>query len=103
MQRRTFLQTGLVGLLSSRSPLLPLPARPRGGPLRLNANETPLGMSPAARPARLDGLAEANRYPYPAHRDLVQALAEHHRVAPDQVVLGAGSSEVLQMAVQAFA
>jgi histidinol-phosphate aminotransferase len=104
MQRRTFLQTGLVGLLSARSPLLPpIPARPRGGPLRLNANENPLGMSPAARAALLDGLAEANRYPYPAHRDLVQALAEHHRVGQDQVVLGAGSSEVLQMAVQAFA
>ena len=108
MQRRAFLQTGLVGLLSSRCPLpqepVPQePARPRGGPLRLNANENPLGMSPAARTALLDGLPEANRYPFAAHGELIAALARQHGVAPDQVVLGAGSSEVLQMAVQAFA
>src|SRR5262245_53953164 len=103
MQRRTFLKTGLVGLLSSRSPLPATPILPRGGPLRLNANENPLGRSPAARAALLDGVAEANRYPYAAHGELVQALAKEHGAAPEQVVLGAGSSEVLQMAVQAFA
>ncbi|HLQ38471.1 MAG TPA: histidinol-phosphate transaminase, partial [Planctomycetota bacterium] len=111
MQRRTFLQTGVLGFLSTRTALASAPAaalasttaRRRGGPLRLNSNENPLGLSPAAQEAVIRGLAEANRYPHAAHRQMVEVLARHHAVAPEQIVLGAGSSEVLQMSVQAFA
>jgi len=34
---------------------------------------------------------------------MCSAIAKHHRVAPDQVVLGCGSSEIIQMADEAFA
>jgi histidinol-phosphate aminotransferase len=110
MRRRTFLHTGLAlgaagmsgGLLT-----LPEPARasaPRsGGPLRLNSNENPLGLAPAARRAVIDGLEEANRYPRQARVELVEALASLNGVEPENIVLGNGSTEVLQMSVQALA
>ena len=109
MQRRAFLQHSVLGLVSTGTAatalrrLAALPARPVDGPLRLNSNENPLGPSPAALQAIRDGLALAHRYPFAGHRDLVAALAKHHGLGSEQVVLGAGSSEVLQMAVQAFA
>ena len=122
MQRRTFLQTSLLGLLPASATLAPSASvalapgpRPRAPrqepasgartdrPLRLSANENPLGMSPAARAAVVDGVGDAHRYPYALHQELVETLARQHGVQPSQVVLGAGSTEVLQMAVQAFA
>lgn len=78
-----------------------VPRRGPNGPVRLNSNEKPLGLSPAARQAVLLDLGEANRYPRQARADLVQAIASHHGVGTDHVQLGAGSSEILQMAVQA--
>jgi len=108
MQRRAFLQAGVLGVFSAGGAsavlprLLPVPRR-RGGPLRLGANENPLGLSPAARQAIAEGLEVANRYPFGVHGELVEELAKHHGLSASQVVLGAGSSEVLQMAVQAFA
>ncbi len=114
MERRRFLRTSLA--LGAGSGLLTLPscapapapraapAAPRrgpNGPVRLNSNENPLGLSPAARQAVLQDLGEANRYPRQARTDLTQAIAARHGVGPDHVQLGAGSGEILQMTVQA--
>jgi len=71
--------------------------------VRLSSNENPLGISPAARDALIEDIVLANRYPADRHRDLVTRLAALHEVADSQVVLGAGSAEVLQKAVQAYA
>jgi histidinol-phosphate aminotransferase len=104
MQRREFLQTSVLGFLSTRVPPGPAPGRQKDTPLRLSSNENPLGMSPKAlEQAAVPWLNEAHRYPGAAQGELLAALARHHKVAPEQIVLGAGSSEVLQMAVQAFA
>jgi histidinol-phosphate aminotransferase len=48
-----------------------------------------------------DGLATCNRYPDAADA-LQQRLAEMHKVLPEQIVLGCGSSEVLRMAANEF-
>jgi histidinol-phosphate aminotransferase len=111
MQRRDFLGTGLAlgagaGLLGATGcapatrPVSGITPRPNDGPIRLNANENPLGLSPAARRALLEDLGEANRYPRQARTDLIAALAAKHAVAPEQIQLGCGSTEILQMAVQ---
>ncbi|MDH5589631.1 MAG: aminotransferase class I/II-fold pyridoxal phosphate-dependent enzyme [Gemmatimonadota bacterium] len=72
------------------------------GTIRLSSNENPLGLSPRARQAVIDAIPVANRYPSDAAREVEAALARQLGTTPDHVILGAGSTEVLQMAVQAY-
>jgi histidinol-phosphate aminotransferase len=76
------------------------PARP--GPLLLNSNENPYGPSPGALEAMKRALAGAGRYPDAPEDELLAAVARHHAVRPEQVVLGCGSSEILRLAVDAW-
>lgn len=68
--------------------------------VKLASNENPLGMSPKARKAVEAALASVERYP--DQFDLIAALAERHGVATDQIVLGNGSNDVLDMAARVF-
>lgn len=72
------------------------------GPLLLNSNENPYGPSAKALEAMTRSQAIAARYPDAAEDALVAALARHHGVAAEQVVLGCGSSEILRLAVDAW-
>jgi histidinol-phosphate aminotransferase len=73
-------------------------------PVRLHRNENPFGPSPRVLAAIQDSTARiAGRYPDKADASLRTTLASLHRVYADQVVLGAGSDEVLSMIVSAFA
>lgn len=70
--------------------------------IKLASNENPLGVSPKARQAILavlDGLA---LYPDGNGFELKQALSRHLNVAMDQLVLGNGSNDVLELAARAF-
>lgn len=110
MQRRAFVRTGLAAGLAGTAFLpsltrtaraIPIPrSRPGAKVIKLSQNENPLGLSEAARQAVIDALGEANRYPGEYREALVTALAAKHGVEPRQLVLGTGSTEVLQMAVQ---
>jgi histidinol-phosphate aminotransferase len=71
-------------------------------PLRLNANENPLGISPSARQAAIEAFAVANRYTDNQAGVFRTKLAPMLGVADQEVFLGNGSTEVLQMAVQAY-
>ncbi len=66
----------------------------------LSSNENPYGPSPKALEAAAH--AVANRYPDGLAEEVREALARQHGVAAEQVLLGCGSSEILQMADQAF-
>ncbi|MGD2152974.1 MAG: aminotransferase class I/II-fold pyridoxal phosphate-dependent enzyme, partial [Gemmatimonadales bacterium] len=111
MERRTFLRTGLalgagVGAASvGGAAVLTDPARAftsrSDGPFLLNSNENPLGLAPDARRAVIAGIAEANRYP-DGRGELIRELAALNGVKEENIVLGCGSTEVLQMAVQAL-
>jgi histidinol-phosphate aminotransferase len=70
--------------------------------IQLNSNENPYG--PSARALEALGAVQKNaaRYPDAAERLLSEAIAAAHGVVPEQVVLGCGSGEVLQMADMAF-
>jgi histidinol-phosphate aminotransferase len=77
--------------------------RPRPeGALLLNANENPYGPSAKALQAFSEAAKIANRYPDALEDAMRAAIVKHHGVASDQVVLGCGSSEILQMADLAF-
>ena len=68
--------------------------------VKLASNENPLGMSPKARKAVEAALSGVERYP--DQFDLIAALAERHGVAAEQVVLGNGSNDVLDLVARAF-
>jgi histidinol-phosphate aminotransferase len=71
--------------------------------MRLDSNENPYGPAPAVIDAVKAALGETNRYPYAPTAALRAALAKANGgLADDQVLLGAGSAEVLRMAVLAF-
>ncbi|HET6285828.1 MAG TPA: aminotransferase class I/II-fold pyridoxal phosphate-dependent enzyme [Amycolatopsis sp.] len=66
-----------------------------GGITRLAANELPTP-PPAPVRAAVTNEVRLNRYPDPDCADLVAALATHLRTAPEHIMLGAGSSSILQ-------
>lgn len=70
--------------------------------IKLASNENPLGVSPKAQQAIravLNGLA---LYPDGNGFELKQALSQHLGVGMDQLVLGNGSNDVLELAARAF-
>lgn len=70
--------------------------------LRLDSNENPNGPGQAALDAIRAMFGETPRYPDVPSDDLKQAIAKHHNVAPENVLMGCGSGEILRMAVFAF-
>src|SRR4051794_33397496 len=75
-----------------------------GGSVRLHRNENPSGPSPRVLAAIRDAATHTTgRYPEAAVGSLRRTLASLHHVYADQVVLGAGSDEVLSMTISACA
>ena len=68
--------------------------------VKLASNENPLGMSPKARKAVEAAIAGSERYP--DQFELIKALAERCGVAQNQVVLGNGSNDVLDLIARVF-
>ncbi len=72
------------------------------GAIRLNGNENAYGPLPSAMKAMQRALAEGNRYPFGRYEPLSESVATHLGVKPEQIVLGAGSTEHLLMSARAF-
>jgi histidinol-phosphate aminotransferase len=70
--------------------------------VKLASNENPLGSSPRALEAIQRVLTESNRYPDGAAYALRTKLAEKHGVGLDEILLGCGSNELLDLAVRTF-
>jgi histidinol-phosphate aminotransferase len=68
---------------------------------KLAYNENPYGPSEAVMKAMTIAFKYDNRYSYP-DGDLVQAIAAHHGVRTGNILLGAGSGEILQVAARTF-
>ncbi len=64
-------------------------------PVTLNANESPW-------PGPADTSGRLNRYPDPQPAALVERLAEHFGVAPEQTLVTRGSDEAIDLLVRAF-
>ena len=71
--------------------------------VELGSNENPYGPSADARAAILDQLHALHRYPDPRGGDLKRALSARHGVAPERLLLGNGSHELLMLLAQVFA
>ena len=73
------------------------------GLIKLNTNENPYPPSPrvlAAVRAAVDG--RLRLYPNPTAQALREKLAKLHGCAPENIIIGNGSDEVLALAVRAF-
>lgn len=70
--------------------------------VKLASNENPLGPSRKALEAVQKALPALHRYPDGSCFYLVKKLAEHLKVAPDQLIVGNGSDEIITLAVRAF-
>ncbi|HXA10113.1 MAG TPA: histidinol-phosphate transaminase [Chthoniobacterales bacterium] len=70
--------------------------------VKLASNENPLGPSPRARAAMQAALAGANLYPDGGGFYLCAALADKQKVAPENIILGNGSNEIIEFIGHAF-
>ncbi|HTP97440.1 MAG TPA: histidinol-phosphate transaminase [Burkholderiales bacterium] len=70
--------------------------------VKLASNENPRGVSPLAAAAMRAVLDDLARYPDGNGFELKQALAARYRVAPESIVLGNGSNDVLDIAARVF-
>ncbi|TAH42727.1 MAG: histidinol-phosphate transaminase [Betaproteobacteria bacterium] len=75
---------------------------PEASIVKLASNENPLGMSAAAREAARRALCEGARYPDGSAFAFKAALCRKFRVRQEQLVVGNGSNDVLEIAAQAF-
>ncbi len=71
------------------------------GIIKLNTNENPYAPSPRVKQVQ-ENMDDLRLYPDPAAGDLVNAIAEYHKLQPNQVFVGVGSDDVLAMAFMTF-
>ncbi len=73
--------------------------------IKLASNENPLGPSPLALKAIIDNLTSSNslnRYPDGSGYYIKKALSERFNVREDEIILGNGSNELIDIAVRTF-
>jgi len=66
--------------------------------VKLASNENPLGPSPRAMEAARRALGEANWYPDGGSKHLREVLAARFSVSPEEIFVGLGSSEIIDLA-----
>lgn len=70
--------------------------------IKLASNENPLGTSPLALEAMENALNEVMRYPDGNGFELKNTLSKKYAVNSEQIVLGNGSNDVLELAARVF-
>jgi len=70
--------------------------------IKLASNENPLPPSDRVQKAVFAALGALNRYPDGSGFYLRQALAKRHGVTPDQVILGNGSNDLIELVARSF-
>jgi histidinol-phosphate aminotransferase len=110
--RRSFLRDGAragtiaaiqpVAALSPAAAFIASATKPDDGLIRLNSNENAYGPSKKVVAAIESVVGRSNRYPRMEYSSLAEQIASFHRVQPEQVLLGCGSTEILRVAAGAF-
>jgi histidinol-phosphate aminotransferase len=75
---------------------------PKEGAIKLASNENPLGPSPKAVEAAREAMGHAHLYPDGGGFYLRQALSAHLKVDANQIVLGSGSNELIDLIIQTY-
>lgn len=82
------------------APLLISPDFPDGAAIRLRYNENPYGPSPSAIKAMTEAVSSDNRYPWERINELIAAIAQKNNVEPENVIIGAGSTQLIDLVIQ---
>lgn len=72
------------------------------GAIKLASNENPLGPSPKAMEALQASLPKMHLYPDAASFYLKRKIAEKFSVTPEEVILGCGSNELIELMIRTF-
>lgn len=72
------------------------------GVIKLASNENPLGPSPKALEAIRAALSQLNLYPDGSSYYLVRALGSFLGFPPEQVFVGSGSNEIIELLIRTF-
>jgi len=64
--------------------------------VKLASNENPIGTSPAVKQAIIDNAGKAHLYPDDSMFELKDALAKKYKVNENNIIIGAGSDQVLE-------
>lgn len=72
------------------------------GVVKLASNENPLGISRAALDAALAAAQKAHLYPDGSHYELKNSLATHLNVSAQELSIGSGSNEFIDLLPRAF-
>ena len=90
-----------IGLSSFQPFTLPteglLKFRPNDLPIKLSSNENPYGPSPLARAAMIESISISNRYNWQLTTELIQTLSKKNNVKTNNILMGAGSTEMLDL------
>ena len=78
------------------------PGEDQAGAVKLSSNENPRPPHPAIVAAVTAALAESNRYPESGSPELTRALAQRHHLDGNQIMVGNGSNEIIDLLVRAF-
>lgn len=70
--------------------------------VKLASNENPLGISPRAEYAIQEAILDIARYPDGNSYALRDAVSKKFNVAPNQIVFGNGSNDILELAARAY-
>jgi len=70
--------------------------------IKIASNENPLGPSPKALAALRAALRELHRYPDGSAYHLKRRLAEKHGIPEDELLVGNGSNEIIELLVRTF-
>ena len=71
-------------------------------PIKLSANESSHGPSPAALAAYRKAARQINRYPDGTQSDLRRAIGEVYGLDPDRIICGNGSEELILLMIRAY-
>lgn len=69
-------------------------------PILLRSNENPYGPSPLARKAMVKSVNSSNRYGWKLSSELISLIAKKNNVADHNILIGAGSTEILDLVLQ---
>lgn len=83
------------------TPLKPATSRDADGYIHLNYNENPYGPLPSMQEAYKQAFTLSHRYADDVEEEITKRLAARHKVSPNQLIVGCGSTEMLKIAASA--